>query len=118
MASRTCAARWAWRAASGPHSGDAQFYVNVADNGDLDPLPTRWGYAVFGRVVEGMEVVDRISVSPHDAMGPFKQDAPQKAVRDPEDRAAVGCAGADTRHGACPGTGIGTTGRPARPACR
>jgi len=66
--------------ASGPHSGDAQFYVNVADNGDLDPLPTRWGYAVFGRVVEGMEVVDRISVSPTSAMGPFKQDAPQKAV--------------------------------------
>ena len=49
---------------SGPHSGDCQFYVNVADNGDLDPLPTRWGYAVFGRVTEGMDVVDRISVSP------------------------------------------------------
>ena len=62
--------------ASGPHSGDCQFYVNVADNADLDPLPTRWGYAVFGRVVEGMEVVDRISVSPTGSAGPFKQDAP------------------------------------------
>jgi peptidyl-prolyl cis-trans isomerase A (cyclophilin A)/peptidyl-prolyl cis-trans isomerase B (cyclophilin B) len=66
--------------ASGPHSGDCQFYVNVADNADLDPLPTRWGYAVFGRVIEGMEVVDRISVSPSGAMGPFKQDAPMQAV--------------------------------------
>ncbi|HEU4593087.1 MAG TPA: peptidylprolyl isomerase [Steroidobacteraceae bacterium] len=66
--------------ASGPHTGDAQFYVNVADNGDLDPLPTRWGYAVFGHVTEGMEVVDRISVSPTGAMGPFKQDAPLQAV--------------------------------------
>ena len=66
--------------ASGPHSGDCQFYVNVADNGDLDPLPTRWGYAVFGRVVEGMEVVDRISISPTGAMGPFKQDAPLEPV--------------------------------------
>jgi cyclophilin family peptidyl-prolyl cis-trans isomerase len=66
--------------ASGPHSGDAQFYVNIADNADLDPLPTRWGYAVFGRVVEGMEVVDRISVSPTGAQGPFKADAPLKAV--------------------------------------
>jgi cyclophilin family peptidyl-prolyl cis-trans isomerase len=66
--------------ASGPHSGDCQFYVNVADNGDLDPLPTRWGYAVFGRVTEGMEVVDRISVSPTGSMGPFKQDAPLQAV--------------------------------------
>jgi peptidyl-prolyl cis-trans isomerase A (cyclophilin A)/peptidyl-prolyl cis-trans isomerase B (cyclophilin B) len=66
--------------ASGAHSGDAQFYVNIADNADLDPLPTRWGYAVFGRVVEGMEVVDRISVSPTGAQGPFKADAPVKAV--------------------------------------
>jgi len=66
--------------ASGPHSGDCQFYVNVADNADLDPLPTRWGFAVFGRVIEGMEVVDRISVSPTGAMGPFKQDAPMQPV--------------------------------------
>jgi cyclophilin family peptidyl-prolyl cis-trans isomerase len=66
--------------ASGPHSGDCQFYVNVADNADLDPLPTRWGYAVFGKVVEGMEVVDRISVSPTGSGGPFKQDAPLQQV--------------------------------------
>jgi cyclophilin family peptidyl-prolyl cis-trans isomerase len=66
--------------AAGPHTGDCQFYVNVADNGDLDPLPTRWGYAVFGRVVEGMEVVDRISISPTGPMGPFKGDAPLQQV--------------------------------------
>jgi cyclophilin family peptidyl-prolyl cis-trans isomerase len=66
--------------ASGPHSGDVQFYVNVADNADLDPLPTRWGYAVFGRVVEGMEVIDRISVSPTGSAGPFKQDSPLAPV--------------------------------------
>jgi peptidyl-prolyl cis-trans isomerase A (cyclophilin A) len=66
--------------ASGPHSGDAQFYLNIADNADLDPLPTRWGYAVFGRVVEGMEVVDRIGVSPTGPMGPFKQDSPLRQV--------------------------------------
>jgi cyclophilin family peptidyl-prolyl cis-trans isomerase len=66
--------------ASGPHTGDCQFYINVADNADLDPLPTRWGYAVFGRVVEGMDVVDRISVAPTGPMGPFKGDAPVQAV--------------------------------------
>jgi len=66
--------------ASGPHTGDAQFFINVADNADLDPLPTRWGYAVFGKVVEGMEVVDRISVAPSGAAGPFKQDAPLQQV--------------------------------------
>ena len=62
------------------HSGNAQFYVNLVDNPDLDPLPTRWGYAVFGRVVQGMDVVDRIGVTPTGSMGPFKSDAPLKPV--------------------------------------
>ena len=66
--------------ASGAHTGDCQFFINVADNADLDPLPTRWGYAVFGRVIEGMEVVDRISISPTGPMGPFKADAPLQPV--------------------------------------
>lgn len=43
-----------------PHSADAQFYINLADNLTLDPKPTRWGYAVFGRIVEGMDVIDDI----------------------------------------------------------
>ncbi len=63
-----------------PHSGNAQFYVNLVDNPDLDPLPTRWGYAVFGKVVQGMDVIDRIGVTPTGAMGPFKSDAPLKPV--------------------------------------
>ncbi len=63
-----------------PHSGDAQFYVNLADNADLNPLPTRWGYAVFGRIVDGMDVVDRIGVVPTGPMGPLKSDAPQRTV--------------------------------------
>ena len=63
-----------------PHSGNAQFYVNLVDNPDLDPLPTRWGYTVFGRVVQGIDVADRIGVTPTGAMGPFKSDAPLKPV--------------------------------------
>ncbi len=63
-----------------PHSGNAQIYVNLVDNPDLDPIPTRWGYAVFGRVVQGMDVVDRIGVTPTGAFGPFKSDAPLKPV--------------------------------------
>lgn len=66
--------------AADPHTGNAQFYVNLVDNPELDPLPTRWGYAVFGQVVQGMDVVDRIGVVPTGAMGPFKSDAPLKAV--------------------------------------
>ena len=66
--------------AAGPHTGNAQFYINLVDNPELDPLPTRWGYAVFGQVVQGMDVVDRIGVVPTGAMGPFKADAPLKPV--------------------------------------
>lgn len=43
-----------------PHSADSQFYINLADNVPLDPKPTRWGYAVFGEVIQGMEVIDDI----------------------------------------------------------
>jgi cyclophilin family peptidyl-prolyl cis-trans isomerase len=63
-----------------PHSGNAQFYVNLVDNPDLDPVATRWGYAVFGKVVQGMDVVDRIGETPTGAMGPFTKDAPLKPV--------------------------------------
>jgi len=63
-----------------PHSGNAEFYLNLVDNPDLDPVPTRWGYAVFGRVVQGMDVIDRIGEIPTGAVGPFKQDAPLKPV--------------------------------------
>jgi cyclophilin family peptidyl-prolyl cis-trans isomerase len=55
-----------------PHSGDSQFYVNLGDNLDLDPKPTRWGYSVFGRVVEGIEVVDEIGYRPTQPNGPFQ----------------------------------------------
>jgi cyclophilin family peptidyl-prolyl cis-trans isomerase len=54
--------------------------VNLADNAALDPNQTRWGYAVFGKVVQGMEVADQISVVPTGAKGPFKENAPLKAV--------------------------------------
>lgn len=59
-----------------PHSGSAQYYINVNDNGGLDPLPTRWGYAVFGRVVEGMEVVDRIAYLQTQVVKDFAADVP------------------------------------------
>ena len=59
-----------------PHSGNCQFYINMADNPELDPLPVRWGYAVFGRVIDGLDVLDRISTVPTGAEGRFKTDAP------------------------------------------
>lgn len=47
-----------------PHSATAQFFINLADNGFLDhsaPTLQGWGYCVFGKVVEGMDVVDKIA---------------------------------------------------------
>lgn len=43
-----------------PHSASSQFYINLADNQSLDP-GSRWGYAVFGRVVSGFDVLDKIN---------------------------------------------------------
>ena len=63
-----------------PHSGNAQFYVNLVDNPDLDPVSTRWGYTVFGKVVQGMDVVERIGETATGASGPFKSDSPLKPV--------------------------------------
>ena len=46
-----------------PHTGSSQFYINLMNNNRLDPMPTRWGYAVFGDVIDGMDVVDAIGHS-------------------------------------------------------
>jgi len=66
--------------AGDPHGGDCQFYVNLADNSALDPNVSRWGYAVFGRIVEGMEVVDQIGNVATGARGPLKEDVPLKQI--------------------------------------
>jgi cyclophilin family peptidyl-prolyl cis-trans isomerase len=57
---------------SEPHSADSQFYVNLADNVALDPKATRWGYAVFGVVTEGIEVVDDIGHRPTSSQDGFQ----------------------------------------------
>lgn len=50
-----------------PHSGSYVFYINLGDNRRLDPRPDRWGYAVFGQVVTGLDVMDKIAAVPtHD----------------------------------------------------
>ena len=63
-----------------PHSASAEFYVNLADNPNLDPRPDRWGFAVVGKVVQGMDVVDRIAAVRTGARGPFAQEAPLDPV--------------------------------------
>jgi cyclophilin family peptidyl-prolyl cis-trans isomerase len=63
-----------------PHSGNAQFYVNLTDNEELDPTPLRWGYAVFGKVVDGFDVVEKIGKVPTGSGGSFGKDVPLDPV--------------------------------------
>jgi peptidyl-prolyl cis-trans isomerase A (cyclophilin A) len=63
-----------------PHSSTSQFYVNLANNLDLNPRPTRWGYTVFGNVVEGMDVVDQIGHRPTSSGGEFTRDVPVEPI--------------------------------------
>jgi cyclophilin family peptidyl-prolyl cis-trans isomerase len=68
---------------SAPNSATAQFFINVADNKFLNfrsPDPQGIGYTVFGKVVAGMDVVDRIAKAPTGAGGPFPKDVPVEKV--------------------------------------
>jgi peptidyl-prolyl cis-trans isomerase B (cyclophilin B) len=68
---------------SDPHSATAQFFINTVDNGFLDFRAENaqgWGYAVFGRVVEGTEVVDAIEAVRTGRKG-FHDDVPVEDVR-------------------------------------
>ena len=65
-----------------PHSASAQFFINVADNSALDhkaPDARGWGYAVFGRVADGMEVVDEIRTQATGVHAGFR-DVPKKTI--------------------------------------
>ena len=66
-----------------PHSASSQFFINVVDNDFLNhrsPTQEGWGYAVFGKVTQGMDVVDKIRKVPTGSGGPFPKDVPQDPV--------------------------------------
>ena len=67
-----------------PHSATAQFFINVQDNAALnytgDQNTNTWGYAVFGKVVKGMDVVDDIRFVPTAGKMPFRKDVPVENV--------------------------------------
>jgi cyclophilin family peptidyl-prolyl cis-trans isomerase len=68
---------------SDPNSATAQFFINVADNKFLNfksADPSGYGYTVFGKVIEGMDVVDKIAKTPTGAGGPFPKDVPASPV--------------------------------------
>ncbi|MGD2052988.1 MAG: peptidylprolyl isomerase [Gammaproteobacteria bacterium] len=66
-----------------PHSATNQFFINTVDNTFLDhtgKTPRGWGYCVFGMVVDGMDVMDRIARVATGAGGPFQQDVPMEQI--------------------------------------
>ena len=67
---------------SAPHSATSQFFINHADNGRLDSAqaPDGWGYCVFGKVTEGMDVVDKIAAAQTGSLPPFGRDVPLKNI--------------------------------------
>lgn len=68
---------------SDPHSASAQFFINVANNGFLNykaPNQSGYGYAVFGKVISGMDIVNKIASMPTGSSGPFASDVPKNSV--------------------------------------
>ena len=66
-----------------PHSASAQFFINVGDNKFLnfrEATPQGYGYTVFGKVIAGMDVVNKIAAAPTAAGGPFPKDVPVDRV--------------------------------------
>ena len=66
-----------------PHSATAQFFINVANNSFLNhtaPTIQGYGYTVFGKVTEGMEVVNKIATTPTGPKGIFVSDVPRNTI--------------------------------------
>ena len=66
-----------------PNSATAQFFINVNDNKSLnfrEPTPQGYGYVVFGKVIQGMDVVNKIAATPTGSGGPFASDVPVERV--------------------------------------
>jgi cyclophilin family peptidyl-prolyl cis-trans isomerase len=66
-----------------PHSATSQFFINVGNNKFLNytmPNSRGYGYTVFGRVISGMDVVNKISVTPTGASKPFTKDVPSEMI--------------------------------------
>ena len=68
---------------SDPNSATAQFFINVSDNAFLNytaPNDRGYGYTVFGKVIGGMDVVNKIAATPTGAGGPFPGDVPKTPI--------------------------------------
>lgn len=68
---------------SNVHSATAQFFINVSNNGFLNftaPSQRGYGYTVFGKVTNGMDVINKIGKTPTGSGGPFPRDVPKSTI--------------------------------------
>ncbi|HEY4091391.1 MAG TPA: peptidylprolyl isomerase [Luteibacter sp.] len=95
------------------NSGTSQFFVNLVDNRRLDYVSNQsgltWGFAVFGKVAQGMETVDKIAKLPTKAQGPFVGDVPNPLV-------IINSAQVVGEEKAAPAAASSVAGKPAAPA--
>ena len=63
-----------------PQSASAQFFINVNENSFLDPTAQQPGYTVFGKVVSGMDVIQKVKSMPTGSGGPFSSDVPKTPI--------------------------------------
>jgi len=102
-----------------PSSGTAQFFINLVDNRRLDFAGNQsgltWGYAVFGKVVQGMDVVDKIAALPTRGQGPFAADVPTPLPVIESARVIGGEAPASAASAKAPAK-ASSAAKPARPA--
>ncbi|AGG89696.1 MULTISPECIES: peptidylprolyl isomerase [Rhodanobacter] len=100
-----------------PNSGTAQFFFNLVDNRRLDFVGNQsgltWGYTVFGKVIKGMEVVDKIAALPTRPLGPFAGDVPNPLVLIEAAHVVGEEAPAPAASAAAPATAASATTKPA-----
>jgi peptidyl-prolyl cis-trans isomerase A (cyclophilin A) len=100
-----------------PDSATAQFFFNIVDNPRLDYVGNQsgmtWGYAVFGKVVDGMDVVDKIDALPTGPQGPFVGDVP-RPLPVIESAKVIGAAAQPTAEPVSPATGQIPANTPAK----
>ena len=68
---------------SDPHSATAQFFINIANNTFLNytsPTPRGFGYTVFGKIIRGMDVAEKIAATPTGMRSPFPSDVPKSDI--------------------------------------
>jgi cyclophilin family peptidyl-prolyl cis-trans isomerase len=105
-----------------PNSGTSQFFINLVDNRRLDYAGNQsgltWGYAVFGKVIKGMDVVDKIAALPTRALGPFAADVPNPLVVIEGARVIGEEAPASAASSTAPASASSTKAAPAKPQTR